>query len=106
MKNRIYCDVRWSTKAEGGRTAPPPGPQYAALVHPPQLPSALFSVVLRNPEAVSELEWRRAELCFLFPANVTWQITLGMELVVTEGITQVGRAMIVDIETNSPQGPS
>jgi hypothetical protein len=95
--------VRWLSKDEGGRTAPPPGPVFATTAHfAGQSLDTLFSIVLRTPRP-SPLGFHDAgllDLTLLAPENVPEVVNNlqpGRNLVITEGARRVADCRIVSV---------
>lgn len=95
--------VRWLTASEGGRTAPPPGPEYwATAVFTERLEDAPagvhFSVGLVFPEGeASATEARAANVRFLAPELVRDQLLPGASFVVMEPPRPVAQAVVLKV---------
>jgi hypothetical protein len=97
--------LRWLRSDEGGRTAPPAGPTYAATARlDPTLPVGDVSVVLRfaaDPIPGGEAE---AEIGFLAPHLVADRLEPGLRLSVMEGPKQVAEFVVAGIVGRVSEG--
>lgn len=91
--------LRWLTPEEGGRTAPPPGPMFAATARlRPPLEKGDLSVVLRySPDAAVAGRPGRVEIGFLVPELVRQRLASGVEFSIMEGPRTVAECTVTEV---------